>query len=166
MENNPNSIRVTTPSGSTIHSIGGGRSAQAENVQNSAVPNPPYLNQRPPGWQPPLQHSVESPEATFSVPATNGAIPYQTSSAQGPPFENQSPATQQRGTAAVSQSNSAGSHPQPPRNAHTPTPGPGQSGVNGNSSQSSMEKRGPVEFNHAISYVNKIKVSGWRTVPT
>jgi len=22
-----------------------------------------------------------------------------------------------------------------------------------------MEKRGPVEFNHAISYVNKIKVS-------
>jgi paired amphipathic helix protein Sin3a len=34
----------------------------------------------------------------------------------------------------------------------TPTPG----GVNGQ--QPGMEKRGPVEFNHAISYVNKIKV--------
>lgn len=27
-------------------------------------------------------------------------------------------------------------------------------------SQADLNKRGPVEFNHAISYVNKIKVSG------
>lgn len=27
--------------------------------------------------------------------------------------------------------------------------------------QADLNKRGPVEFNHAISYVNKIKVSSW-----
>jgi histone deacetylase complex regulatory component SIN3 len=43
-----------------------------------------------------------------------------------------------------------------PRNAHTPTPG-AQTAMNGGQ-QPGMEKRGPVEFNHAISYVNKIKV--------
>lgn len=30
-------------------------------------------------------------------------------------------------------------------------------------SQTDLNKRGPVEFNHAISYVNKIKVSGRET---
>jgi paired amphipathic helix protein Sin3a len=44
-------------------------------------------------------------------------------------------------------------HPGPARNAQTPTPG----SMNGGGAQ--LEKRGPVEFNHAISYVNKIKVS-------
>ena len=34
------------------------------------------------------------------------------------------------------------------------TPMPGQAEAEG----PGMEKRGPVEFNHAISYVNKIKV--------
>ncbi len=47
--------------------------------------------------------------------------------------------------------------------AEMSTPLPGQ-GVNGiglaaqHGGQGAMEKRGPVEFNHAISYVNKIKV--------
>jgi paired amphipathic helix protein Sin3a len=42
--------------------------------------------------------------------------------------------------------------------------GLGSAGLNGGPSvptvgqQLNMEKRGPVEFNHAISYVNKIKV--------
>jgi paired amphipathic helix protein Sin3a len=30
--------------------------------------------------------------------------------------------------------------------------------MNGAGAQPGLEKRGPVEFNHAISYVNKIKV--------
>jgi paired amphipathic helix protein Sin3a len=38
-----------------------------------------------------------------------------------------------------------------------PTSGPGA--VNGGAANpANMERRGPVEFNHAISYVNKIKV--------
>lgn len=46
-----------------------------------------------------------------------------------------------------------------PRNTHTPTPAAVQA-ANGAAAQqqANMEKRGPVEFNHAISYVNKIKV--------
>jgi paired amphipathic helix protein Sin3a len=44
--------------------------------------------------------------------------------------------------------------------ALTPTPVAAQNNMNGHSAQqANMEKRGPVEFNHAISYVNKIKVS-------
>jgi paired amphipathic helix protein Sin3a len=43
------------------------------------------------------------------------------------------------------------------------TPMPGQQDPNapadGQQGPPGMEKRGPVEFNHAISYVNKIKVS-------
>ena len=58
----------------------------------------------------------------------------------------------------------------------SPTSGPGQLGpqpntlMNGTNTgapataQSGLEKRGPVEFNHAISYVNKIKVN-IRAVP-
>lgn len=40
------------------------------------------------------------------------------------------------------------------RNVQTPTPGSQGAGP----PQPGNEKRGPVEFNHAISYVNKIKV--------
>lgn len=49
-----------------------------------------------------------------------------------------------------------------PRNAHTPTPAAAQA-LNGAAAQqqANMEKRGPVEFNHAISYVNKIKASNF-----
>ncbi|EOO00743.1 putative histone deacetylase complex protein [Phaeoacremonium minimum UCRPA7] len=77
LEDNPNSIRVTTPSGSTIHSIGqAGRGIQLD----------------------------------------------------------------------------------APRNAHTPTPAAASAVLNGAAQQqANLEKRGPVEFNHAISYVNKIK---------
>jgi len=50
------------------------------------------------------------------------------------------------------------SHAPAPRNAHTPTPAAGPPSSNGGTAQqASLEKRGPVEFNHAISYVNKIK---------
>lgn len=50
-----------------------------------------------------------------------------------------------------------------PRNVHTPTLSAAAAAnsvsVNGAAAQlAGQEKRGPVEFNHAISYVNKIKV--------
>ncbi|KAH8899220.1 hypothetical protein GQ53DRAFT_634452 [Thozetella sp. PMI_491] len=155
LENNPNSIRVTTPSGSTIHSIGGSRT-----VQPDAIPPPSsglgqaYLSQRPSNWQAPLHHSIESPEANFSVPAQNGAPPFPGSSQAS--FEGSSP-NQQRAVPAV-QGGPPAPHGPVARNAHTPTPAAGHPGLNGNAAQqANLEKRGPVEFNHAISYVNKIK---------
>ncbi|KAL2129044.1 hypothetical protein VTI74DRAFT_8301 [Chaetomium olivicolor] len=156
LENNPNSIRVTTPSGSTIHSIGASRATQHEAVPPTSSHAQGYLNARP-GWQPALPHGVESPEATFSVPAQNGPSGFPGSS-QGPPFDGTSP-TQQRSVPAA-QNSTPINHASAPRNAHTPTPAAGSSSANGNIAQQAanlVEKRGPVEFNHAISYVNKIK---------
>ena len=156
LENNPNSIRVTTPSGSTIHSIGGGRATQHEAAQPAGGPPQGFLNQRP-GWQPPLPHGAESPEATFSVPAQNGPSGFPGSS-QGAPFDGTSP-IQQRSVPAT-QNGTPMNHAPAPRTAHTPTPAAGPPSANGAAAQqASLEKRGPVEFNHAISYVNKIKVS-------
>lgn len=117
------------------------------------------MEQRPPGWQGPVQHSIESPEVQFSTPAQSGHGAVAHGSGQSvPPFDAHSP-VQQRGQPPA-QTGSATSHPPVPRNALTPTPAAVQA-LNGAAAQSqaNMEKRGPVEFNHAISYVNKIKVS-------
>lgn len=160
LENNPNSIRVTTPSGSTIHSIGPGARVQVEPAPApSSAPAQRFVEQqRPTNWQGPVQHSIESPEAQFSTPAqaSHGGIPQ--GSGQGAPFDNHSP-IQQRGQPAGPGTAVAG-HPPVARNAHTPTPAAAQA-LNGAAAQqqANMEKRGPVEFNHAISYVNKIKAS-------
>ncbi|KAM7222577.1 hypothetical protein V8F06_002071 [Rhypophila decipiens] len=157
LENNPNSIRVTTPSGSTIQTIGGARLPPSDTPNPAAVPGPAFLSARPPNWQP-VQHSVESPEANFSMPAQNGPPPAAfPGSSQSASFEGNSP-VQQRAVPAT-QNGSAGSHAPGPRNAHTPTPSAGPPSANGGSAvhAAMMEKRGPVEFNHAISYVNKIK---------
>ncbi|KAL2271241.1 hypothetical protein VTJ83DRAFT_612 [Remersonia thermophila] len=156
LENNPNSIRVTTPSGSTIHSIGAGRAAPHEPAQPAPPPSggPGYLNPRP-GWQPAHQHPAESPEAAYSMPSQSGPAGYP-GSAQGPPYDGTSPVQQRPMPAA--QNGGPISHPTVARTAHTPTPS-GPPGPNGGPppQQATMEKRGPVEFNHAISYVNKIK---------
>lgn len=160
LENNPNSIRVTTPSGTTLHSIGPGRSVNLESgPAPSSAPSQRFVEQqRPANWQGPVQHSIESPEVRFSTPAQNGHGAIAHGSGQSAPFDNHSPA-QQRGQPPA-QNNSATSHPPVPRNAHTPTPAAAHA-LNGTSAQAqaNLEKRGPVEFNHAISYVNKIKVS-------
>lgn len=117
-----------------------------------------FAEQRPPGWQGPVQHSIESPEVQFSTPAQSGHGAVAHGSGQSVPFDAHSP-VQQRGQPPA-QTSSATSHPPVPRNALTPTPAAVQA-LNGAAAQSqaNMEKRGPVEFNHAISYVNKIKVS-------
>ncbi|KAL2015593.1 hypothetical protein VTK56DRAFT_5189 [Thermocarpiscus australiensis] len=154
LENNPNSIRVTTPSGSTIHSIGPGRASQHEAAQPAAASSQGILNPRP-GWQQPLPHSVESPETAYSVPAQSGPPGFPGPS-HSVPYEGTSP-IQQRSVPAA-QNGPSVSHAPAPRTAHTPTPAPGPaSSSSGTAQQANLEKRGPVEFNHAISYVNKIK---------
>lgn len=141
---NDNTIRVTTPMGTTVQSING---RQALPESGSA-----YYGASRSNWQQP-QHSIESPEAVFSPQNQNSSV-YGQNQAQST-YEAQQAVhhQQQRG---VSQLTSAvATLGNPPRNAQTPTPG---SNMNGAGSQVGMEKRGPVEFNHAISYVNKIKV--------
>jgi paired amphipathic helix protein Sin3a len=158
-ENNPNSIRVTTPSGSTIHSIGPGRGLQSESALGPAGGNPSYSGQRT-GWQQPVQHSVESPEQRFNAPVQNGGSLFNQGQTQPTGFDGHNQPHGQRGGPQAQTSNAPGHPPVPRNNTHTPTPGAQPTGINGNAAQqASMEKRGPVEFNHAISYVNKIKVS-------
>lgn len=144
--------------------------------QQQPQPQQPSQHQQgPPQSQQPIpqasqpQHSIESPEAAFSAPATNGPGIF----GQGPGPAGQTTAFDGPGSAqpprAASQhpqnNTNASTTPNGPgaRNALTPTPGGQSGGTNGSASQNAnMEKRGPVEFNHAISYVNKIKV---RTKP-
>lgn len=166
LENNPNSIRVTTPSGSTIHSIGGQRTTLAEPPQAPGGPGQAFNgNQRPGGWQQPasqqtIQHSVESPEIPFSAPTSAAVTAFAgPGSSQAAPFDGSSP-NQPRAVPTVAQNGATTGHPPVPRTALTPTPAASQTPLNGHAAQqANMEKRGPVEFNHAISYVNKIKVS-------
>ncbi|CAH0048285.1 unnamed protein product [Clonostachys solani] len=148
--NDPNTIRVTTPMGTTMQSIAG-RGSQTE---STAGGQPPPFQDRS-QWQRP-QRSIESPEATFSTPVQNTANLFAQAAAQNGLFEG-SAASQQR---AVAQIQGALDAQLKPRGAQTPTPTSGPVPVNGaagNGNQANMNARGPVEFNHAISYVNKIK---------
>ncbi|KAH9220502.1 hypothetical protein DL95DRAFT_433096 [Leptodontidium sp. 2 PMI_412] len=151
--NDPNTIRVTTPMGTTVQSITGGRALPESVVAQGGG----YYNPGRPGWQQQQpQHSIESPEAVFSPQAQSGAQIYNPAPPQHT-YENAAAVTahqqQQRGVSQLTNAVATLGHP--PRNAQTPTPG-GQPGLN-NGAQPGLEKRGPVEFNHAISYVNKIK---------
>ncbi|OWP04373.1 hypothetical protein B2J93_7916 [Marssonina coronariae] len=165
--NDPNTIRVTTPMGTTVQSITGAGRALPESVPAPGAPGGYYNPQRPGGnWQQQQQqqqqqpqHSIESPEGVFSPPNQNAASAYsQTPTHVG--YDQAAAAAaaaahqqQQRGVSQLTNAVATLGHP--PRNAITPTPG-GQPGLN-NGAQPGLEKRGPVEFNHAISYVNKIK---------
>lgn len=159
--NDPNSIRVTTPMGTTVQSIQGGRALPVSVMGPSANGNNYYGQSRPGNWQQEPQHSIESPEAVFSPQNQNSAPPYAQTSAQSAYDAQQAAAAaahqqQQRGVSQLTNAVATLGHP--PRNAQTPTPG-AQGGLNGGQNQGNPEKRGPVEFNHAISYVNKIKAS-------
>jgi paired amphipathic helix protein Sin3a len=169
--NDPNTIRVTTPMGTTVQSITGAGRALPDSGPVGV--NNAYYSQRGGNWQQQPQHSIESPEAVFSPQSRSGAPAY--NSGQGPTstFESQQAAAvvhqqEQRGVSQLQNAVATATGHPVPRNASTPTPG-GQAGsMNGaGSQQPGLEKRGPVEFNHAISYVNKIKVCliSFRSLP-
>jgi len=156
----PNTIRVTTPMGTTVQSITGGRPPLVDGVMGQGGANNAYFgSQRPSNWPQQPQHSVESPEVVFSPLNQSGGPAYGQSQVHSSYEAQQAAAAHQQQQRGVSQlTNAVATLGHPPRNTQTPTPG-SQSGMNGGSSQQGIEKRGPVEFNHAISYVNKIKVS-------
>lgn len=163
----PNTIRVTTPMGTTVQSITGAGRALPDGPQMGANGGGYYAAQRNGSngnnWNPQAQHSVEPPEAMFSPQDRNGVPPYSPNqAATNPAYEAQQAANahqqEQRGVSQLQSAiASATGHPVP-RNALTPTPTAQGGPPTGPASQQGAEKRGPVEFNHAISYVNKIKV--------
>ena len=113
-------------------------------------------HQRPGNWQQP-HNSIESPEAVFSPQNQNSVPAYGGGQSQAAYEAQQAAAAHQQQQRGVNQlTNAVATLGVPRGNALTPVPG--QTGMNGAGGQQGMEKRGPVEFNHAISYVNKIKV--------
>ena len=147
--------------GTTVSSITGGarRSLPESQIVQGGVGGGYYNAQRPGNWQQP-QHTIESPEGHFSPQNQSAGPAYGQSQPQQQNYEAShaaAAATHQQQQRGVSQlTNAVLTKGHVPRNTHTPTPG-AQAGMNGGQ-QPGMEKRGPVEFNHAISYVNKIKV--------
>lgn len=149
--------------GTTVQSITGAGRALPDAVMVQGGPGGGYYGgQRPGNWQQQQQqqqqpqHSIESPEGVFSPQNQNQPTPYNQTPGQHNTYEAQQAVhqQQQRGVSQLTSAVATLGHP--PRNTQTPTPG-GQAGMNGGA-QPGLEKRGPVEFNHAISYVNKIKV--------
>ncbi|KAG6228592.1 hypothetical protein E4U34_004286 [Claviceps purpurea] len=148
--NDPNTIRVTTPMGTTVQSIAG------RNQDGHGPPfGQPLFPERSGQWPPQQrsQHNIESPETNFSTPAQNGASLFVQAAAQSAAFDaaNSAQRSANQGASGVASLSGA-------RQTPVPASAAAAGGViAGGSSQASMERRGPVEFNHAISYVNKIK---------
>lgn len=137
--------------GTTVQSITG-RGAAGDSL--GGPPGQSLFPDRGAQWSQRPQHSIESPEATFSTPAQNGASLFVQAAAQAGAFEG----SQQRSSSGMPPGSS--NNQQGGRNAQTPTPQASAAVLNGGAAnQANLERRGPVEFNHAISYVNKIKVS-------
>ena len=147
--------------GTTVQSIsGGGRPPMPDAAGGQGSNGAFYGAPRSGSWQQQPQHSIESPEAVFSPQNQNVGPAYGQNSAHHSYEAQQAAAAahqqQQRGVSQLTNA-VATTLGHPTRNAQTPTPG-GQVAMNGAGAQPGLEKRGPVEFNHAISYVNKIKV--------
>jgi paired amphipathic helix protein Sin3a len=198
-EDNPDAIRVTTPSGTNTLSMSRTRpsleSASEMGISASLTQQgrPDYYEQARPSWQPSQQHQQhqQNPVAPGSYSPTNrmmggGLYGQQMNQNQAQDHhydyqreqEQQASANaaalahqqEQRGVSQLqSAANAAAQRPSILQGVSGPAPGPGLGqpvsslaglgAAGGLPSQAELNKRGPVEFNHAISYVNKIKVS-------
>jgi paired amphipathic helix protein Sin3a len=142
-DDNPDAIRVTTPSGTMTQSLQRpGR--PFELLANSGPPRSDTFEGRH-GWGQPL-----------------GASPGARSADAARPQDDMSMSQEQRGVSTLQSAATAVTNgtSRPPL-AVSPGPGQGgafaqQAGFGGNNAD--LKRGGPVEFNHAISYVNKIKV--------
>lgn len=185
----PNNIRVTTPMGTTQHTISAPRPLsppRSAAVNGASVPmneSPYYEAAQNRHWQQARNQGPETQEAMFSPNNRNlglplfgaqqgppGAVPLSPEDANRPHPDVAASAAalahqaEQRGVSQLQNAVSAAagrSILSPSGDMSTPLAGQVLNGV-GQIAQGGglgAEKRGPVEFNHAISYVNKIKVS-------
>jgi paired amphipathic helix protein Sin3a len=179
----PNTIRVTTPMGTTMSTIPAARpfSPRSHPVNgNIRSGEAPFFDANTRlAWtgqqQPSAQDTGFSPEARVVQAYTSQNAP--SSSTLSPEIHRSMPAAaidmqkDQRGLAHLQNAGAgvgAAGLPLAGRAGLLSSPGDAQAqqAINGAGAQlqqvgasGGMEKRGPVEFNHAISYVNKIKAS-------
>lgn len=192
----PNAIRVTTPMGTTVSQMpsvhnrlnGGFRDLSAGEQGRQAF----YVEGQSNGEWVPQQHDIDNGEDAFSARqgglglfanqahiATENGMPYERED-QGVTSDAALIAHQQeqRGVSHLSNAVSAvATNGQARPGLAQVSPGAASTAVQGvqplsNSQQQllgmgmGIEKRGPVEFNHAIGYVNKIKVCIRKASPT
>ncbi|CAO3597100.1 unnamed protein product [Absidia cylindrospora] len=132
----PDLIRVTTPNGTTM-TTGGRINMESENAM---LPRPYYHQQQPYGMQPPS--NLPPPSSSHHQPLSSSHHHSHYNGTPPPPQLSSSSIMSSTGLPTSSQYMSMG---RPPTMPPLPT-SPIQGG-----------KRSPVEFNHAINYVNKIK---------
>jgi len=188
-EDNPDAIRVTTPSGTnTLSMPRAGRPFETTTNEigpSSGAGRPDYYDQSRPGWQqtPQPQGQQQGHPGSYSPGSRMMGPSLYQQEAQAPGQEHHYGYTtqEQQGAAALSHQQdhrgvaqlqgaaSAASGMGRPGMMPTSGAGPNASltqpmnslaGVGGmlQGGHADLNKRGPVEFNHAISYVNKIKV--------
>lgn len=153
-DDNPDAIRVTTPSGTMTQSLQRRGRTQFEGVE----PNPPAAQNASRHDAFETRHGWGQPLGTS--PATRSAeLPgYKTGLSERPTEEAAGSIAQQdqRGVSQLQSAVTAVANGTA-RPAIAGSPGPSQAG-GFTSVQGELKRGGPVEFNHAISYVNKIKV--------
>ncbi|OJJ31206.1 hypothetical protein ASPWEDRAFT_686593 [Aspergillus wentii DTO 134E9] len=198
-EDNPDAIRVTTPSGTNTLSMPrpGPPLDSAEMGPSGGMGShgrPDFFDQSRPGWQQPQHQQQQQQQQQGGIPGSYspgtrmmGAM-FGQQSGQGQPQDHhyEYPTQQEQQAAAgaaamahqqdqrgVSQLQGAASaasaglgrpsmmqvSPAPGQNPNLNQPMNSLAGVGSGmlQGQADLNKRGPVEFNHAISYVNKIK---------
>jgi paired amphipathic helix protein Sin3a len=154
-EENPDAIRVTTPSGTMTQSLQTRGRAQFESGGQSTAPRPDLFESRH-GWG-------------QALGASPGARPVELPVYKPAPVDEAANALtqEQRGVSTLQSAVTAVTNGTT-RSALAVSPGPGQGAAypqqnnafGGGAAGGEMKRGGPVEFNHAISYVNKIKVGG------
>ncbi|KAK3675804.1 Transcriptional regulatory protein sin3 [Recurvomyces mirabilis] len=150
----PNAIRVTTPMGTTVSSMPQPRPLSRQDGPDGLRPANGTFTPQPGASS---SQMMFSPSGRPVGPAVSGQhlSPLEAARQQ----EQQAMhAQEQRGVNSLQSAVSAAAGVAGMRAGISPraTPLPGQQDAQGQG-EAGMEKRGPVEFNHAISYVNKIK---------
>ncbi|KAK1823229.1 Transcriptional regulatory protein sin3 [Friedmanniomyces endolithicus] len=149
----PNAIRVTTPMGTTVQSMPQPRPLSRQDGPDGLRPANGTFTPQPGGQS---AQMMFSPSGRPVGPAQQQHLsPIEAARQQE---QQERYAQEQRGVNSL-QSAIAASNAGVLRVGNSPrvTPMPGQQVDAQGDGQLGMEKRGPVEFNHAISYVNKIK---------
>ncbi|QIW96222.1 hypothetical protein AMS68_001740 [Peltaster fructicola] len=154
----PNVIRVTTPAGTSLQSIPGtGRPlSRQDGPDGMRRTNGIYTPQ--PGQAPQM---MMSPGGRPVVPNQQymSAIEHARQQEQQAMHQQEQRGVSHLQNAVSNATAHAGLRPgmSPVPGRATPLGGGDVMGIDAASAQAGLEKRGPVEFNHAISYVNKIK---------
>jgi len=166
----PNAIRVTTPMGTTVSPMGSALHPGGGRITDIVPPPAQYDRPLESGWHPSEQIDGMLDPATRAYaeslfahqPGANQArlSPFEAAGRDAAPQNGHVLSQQeQRGVAQLQSAASITAND--PSNRQTPKPE--NNSPNANGSGAGAEKRPPIEFNHAISYVNKIKVCDSRS---